>query len=307
MPNCPICHQSNNHLYAKASDVEYFTETGEYTFYQCNGCDILFIHPMPIDRLSTIYPANYYSFTSKNKSIAFRIKDFLDARLYKKILRNIPGQHLRVLDIGGGTGTLLDSVRKADSRVQFTQVVDIDSAAKKIAEAKGHQYFEGMIEDFIDPIPYDVILMLNLIEHVANPLEVLQKAAALLSPNGAIIIKTPNFNSLDARIFKQSYWGGLHCPRHWVLFTKNSFTKLAANSRLGVQQFAYTQGAPFWAFSIIHRLHQKKWIKLDKNRPVIYHPLFGIISMMAAAFDFARRPFAPLSQMFFVLSKKIND
>lgn len=306
MPQCPICNAVTTNKYATATDVEYFTTTKWFDFFECSNCDILFIHPMPVTELNSIYPPNYYSFTPMNKSIAFRIKDFIDAIFYRKILKQIPGNKLRALDIGGGTGTLLDSLVKADARIGFTQVVDIDSNAQLTAEAKGHQYYCGTIESFTDAEPYDVILMLNLIEHVANPAEVLTKAASLLNTNGIIIIKTPNYKSLDAALFKNSYWGGLHCPRHWVLFTKNSFQNLAAASGLQTHHFAYTQGAPFWSFSILHWLHKRKIIKADKDHPIIYHPLFFVISMAAATFDFIRKPFAPLSQMFFVLTKKVN-
>ena len=306
MPHCPICQENTNNHYASAKDVEYFTTTDKFDFYTCSNCDVLFIHPIPLDLLSVIYPANYYSFTSKNKSLAFRMKDFIDSLLFKKILREVPGERLRVLDIGGGTGTLLDIIKKADKRVHFTQVVDLDAHAKVIATKKGHTYYQGTIETFQDDTGYDVILMLNLIEHVSDPVKVLGKAGALLNNQGVIIVKTPNFKSLDAAIFKKSYWGGLHCPRHWVLFSKSGFSQLAKNSGLKIKQFTYTQGAPFWAFSILHRMHTRKWIRADKDRPIIYHPLFGIISLFAAAFDFARKPFAPLSQMFFVLAKKNN-
>lgn len=307
MPHCPLCNTDSAGKYASATDVEYFTTGKSFDFFHCGKCDVLFIHPMPVDQLSTIYPANYYSFTTKNKSIAFRVKDFIDTIFYQKILKQIPGEKLRALDIGGGTGTLLDRMIKADARIYHTQVVDIDSKARIAAEKNGHHYFCGTIESFEDTKLYDAILMLNLIEHVANPKEVMQKAASLLSSNGRIIIKTPNYNSLDARLFKNSYWGGLHCPRHWVLFTKSSFQKVANECNLQVQHFSYTQGAPFWSFSILHWLHKRKWIKADKERPIIYHPLFGVISIVAAAFDFIRKPFAPLSQMFFVLSKKAES
>lgn len=307
MPHCPLCNTESTDKYASATDVEYFTTDKVFDFFQCSNCDVLFIHPMPVHELNIIYPANYYSFTEKNKSIAFRIKDFIDTIFYKKILKQIPGEKLRALDIGGGTGSLLDSMMKTDKRIYHTQVVDIDNIARATAEKNGHHYFCGTIESFEDEKAYDIILMLNLIEHVANPKEVLKKAASLLSNNGKIIIKTPNYKSLDANLFKQSYWGGLHCPRHWVLFTKKSFLNIADECNLRINHFTYTQGAPFWSFSILHWLHKRKWIKADKSHPIIYHPLFGVISMVAAVFDFVRKPFAPLSQMFIVLQKKVGS
>ena len=306
MPHCPVCNKNTDKKYCSATDVEYFTTTDTFDFFLCDPCEILFIHPMPVNLLPIIYPANYYSFTSKSDSFLFKLKDFIDTLFYKKIMRSIPGNRIRVLDIGGGNGTLLDNVKKADKRVGFTQIVDLDTNAKAVAENKGHHYFQGTIEDFEDNNLYDVILMLNLIEHVSNPLNVLNKAAELLSPSGVIIIKTPNYKSLDATVFKGSYWGGLHCPRHWVLFTKDSFTKVSDKAGLQIKQFSYTQGAPFWGFSILHWMHKKKWITANKEKPIIYHPLFTVVSLAAAVFDFIRKPFAPLSQMFFVLAKKNN-
>jgi SAM-dependent methyltransferase len=306
MPLCPICNINSDNKYCSATDVEYFTTTETFDFFRCDACGVLFIHPMPVDLLSVIYPANYYSFTSKSDSLTFKLKDFIDSLFYKKIMRQIPGDKIRVLDIGGGNGTLLDSVKKADKRVSFTQIVDLDANAKSIAESKGHNYYQGIIENFEDNNLYDVILMLNLIEHVSNPLNVLTKASKLLSASGVIIIKTPNYKSLDATVFKDIYWGGLHCPRHWVLFTKDSFSKVSDLAGLQTKKFSYTQGAPFWGFSILHWMHKKKWITANKEKPIIYHPLFTIISIVAAGFDFIRKPFAPLSQMFFVLTKKNN-
>jgi 2-polyprenyl-3-methyl-5-hydroxy-6-metoxy-1,4-benzoquinol methylase len=304
MPYCPLCKNDTAIKISSATDVEYFTLSGSFNFWECGACKILFIDPLPADKLKIIYPENYYSFTEKHSSIAFRLKDWLDGMYYKKLLKQIHSDTLSVLDIGGGTGSLLDSIKKADSRVHFTQVVDIDEKAKLAAEKKGHQYYCGTIESFKSETLFDVVLLLNLIEHVADPLSVLQKAGLLLRPHGIIIIKTPNYKSLDARLFKKSYWGGLHCPRHWTLFCKKSFYTISAAASLQVKQFTYTQGAPFWAFSILHYLHRHKIIKADKDHPIIYHPLFALIGFVAAFFDFVRKPFAALSQMFFVLEKR---
>ena len=307
MPQCPLCNAASPAKYATATDVEYFTTSKKFDYYECSVCDILFIDPMPVNELNSIYPSNYYSFTAMNRSISFRLKDLIDTIFYRKILKQVPGNDLKALDIGGGTGTLLDSLIKADKRITHTQVVDIDPKARPIVEAKGYHYYCGTIERFSGNVAYDVILMLNLIEHVANPKAVIEKAVSLLSNTGVIIIKTPNYKSLDAVLFKKTYWGGLHCPRHWILFTKKSFENLSSNCGLEVQHFSYTQGAPFWSFSILHWLHKKKLIKADKDHPVIYHPLFSVISIAAAAFDFIRKPFAALSQMFFVITKRTNN
>lgn len=215
-------------------------------------------------------------------------------------------QQINVLDVGGGTGWILDVLKKTDKRIEHTQVVDIDEKAKSIAEKNGHAYFEGTIESFNTDKRFHLILMLNLIEHVAEPLAVLQKAESLLTPGGMIVIKTPNTNSWDARLFKRSYWGGLHCPRHWVIFSEKSFRLLLQSTSLKINKLKYTQGAPFWAFSIIAALSRKKIIHTSAQKPVIFHWLFAPLAALFAVFDFVRKPFAKTSQMFILLGKDEN-
>jgi 2-polyprenyl-3-methyl-5-hydroxy-6-metoxy-1,4-benzoquinol methylase len=264
----------------------------------------MFIHPVPLERLAEIYPPNYYSFAQSQDSIVHRIKTWLDKRYFRPLLKKVPGDSLSALDVGGGAGWELNVLKQADKRISYTQVVDLDTDAEKLANANGHQYFCGRIEDFTSEKKFDVILMLNLIEHVANPLAVLEQARTLLSPSGIILIKTPNIDSWDARLFRNKNWGGFHCPRHWTLFTKESLSGLVEKAGLKVLQANYTQGAPFWTTSVLFALERLGWVSITRQRPVVYHPLFGVLSAGFAAFDFVRGRFAKTSQMFFILGNK---
>ena len=213
-------------------------------------------------------------------------------------------KELSVLDIGGGTGWLLKVIRDIDPRVRFTQVVDIDEKAKTIAETDGHSYFQGRIEEFPSDRKFDLILMLNLIEHVADPKAVMLKIEKLLNKGGLVLMKTPNIDSLDARLFKNIYWGGLHCPRHWVLFSENSFRYMISSTELKVQTLKYTQGAPFWAYSVMAWMAKHNWIALSKEKAIIYHPIFMPLGAFFAGLDFLRGIFSKTSQMFIILTKE---
>jgi 2-polyprenyl-3-methyl-5-hydroxy-6-metoxy-1,4-benzoquinol methylase len=304
MPDpCPLCQGTQPGVFAVASDVEYFTSPSQFRVCRCEACDVLFLSPMPYDRLSEIYPANYYSFVPGNAGLIQRIKAALDRRMFRAILRKIPARSLRVLDVGGGTGWLLDAVKASDRRAMETQIVDIDLAAREAAERAGHRYFLGPIESFETEDRYDLILMLNLIEHVRRPDEILAKARSLLSPGGALLIKTPNFDALDARLFRHRSWAGYHTPRHFVLFNRQSFTRVAQTQGLRVTSFSYTQGAPFWTASVLNELRRLGLVRVSRSRPAAYHPLAPFLQVVFAAVDFIRRPFAPLSQMVFVLER----
>jgi len=300
---CPLCRKQTSEVWCAATDEEYFTTTESFTYYHCPSCDVLFIQPVPEDKLHQIYPPNYYSFIGRKKSLSVRIKEMLDKRLFKSILKKIPAEKINVLDVGGGNGWLLNTIRSIDSRVTFTQVVDFDAAAEQEALKNGHAYFNGKIEDFHSDQTFHLILMLNLIEHVADPALVISRVERSLAPGGWIILKTPNIKSWDARLFRKTYWGGLHCPRHWVLFSEKGFRTMISSSGLQVEQLKHTQGAPFWSWSVIIALHKMGWIKISADRPAIYHPLNPFLEIFFAAFDFARGFFVKTSQMFILLRK----
>lgn len=300
---CLNCESTNNFLYDKATDIEYYSTREEYAYYKCKGCNVLFINPVPADKLSVIYPANYYSF-SVPSSYAHRIKTVLDKRLFTRILKRLPSASINVLDVGGGSGWLLDIIKECDARVEFTEVVDMDTSARQLAVQKGHSYFCGTIEEFETEKKYDVILLLNLIEHVKSPDLVLKKLKSILSPYGIILIKTPNYESLDARLFRNKNWGGYHCPRHWVLFNKESFMQLSDKTGFKFLYFKYTQGASFWTISFLNLLKKRKLIEISKEYPVFNHPLYPVFAGFFASVDFLRSFFFKTSQMVIALKLK---
>ena len=101
---CPICKSNNTSLWATAKDYEYFSTDKSYIYYRCNTCLTIYIDPVPLSELKTIYPSNYYSFVSAKKNWAFEVKEWLDNKLFRKLLKQIEAEKINVLDIGGGTG-----------------------------------------------------------------------------------------------------------------------------------------------------------------------------------------------------------
>jgi len=301
---CPLCKSTNTELYSKAKDYELCTSDKEYCYNLCNGCQSIFITAFPIDELSLIYPKTYYSNQkSPNKSFINKVKDFLDRRLFKKIVDKLPMESLSVLDIGGGSGWILDNVKECSPRIKKTTIVDLDEDAESIAKKSGHRFFRTPIENFETNEKFDFILMLNLIEHVSDPDLIFKKTRELLSEQGVMLIKTPNTDSWDRRIFKNSYWGGLHCPRHWIIFNRESITKVIENSGMRIREFRYTQGAPQWTQSVLCTLSQFGIFKITKQRPITQHPLTVPTLAFFAVFDFIRLFFAKTSQMFLIIER----
>lgn len=300
---CPVCESGASDLYGSLTDEEYFTTPDRFDYWRCD-CGSLFLHPLPVDRLSEIYPANYYSYAGGSTNLLGRIKNRLDARWLRACLRRIPGARLSVLDVGGGSGWMLDLIRSIDARVDYTEVVDLDPRAGEAARARGHAYSCVRVEEFCSTRQFDLILLLNLIEHVESPRRVLARLAERLSDGGQVLVKTPNFESLDARVFASTYWAGLHVPRHWTLFTRRSMERALLGTGLTIDGFSYTQGGAFWAASLLAAWNRRGWVQLSADRPAVHHPAFPLLAGLTAAFDYLRLPFAPTSQMFVTLRRE---
>jgi SAM-dependent methyltransferase len=302
---CPVCGSDRWAVFARARDLEYYSSSQTFTYLSCDGCGSVYLDCPPVDRLSEIYPANYYSYGAQQKpqGIIERIKERLDVRTFRSLLSRVEGNSLKVLDVGGGSGWLLNVVRKASDRVKQTHEVDIDNGARARAEAAGHVFHLCKVEEFSWVESFDLILMLNLIEHVSDPGAVLRSMGKLLSPQGLILIKTPNVRTLDCRIFRNLNWGGFHCPRHFVLFNRESIMELGKRCGLRTMKTSYTQGAPQWSSSILGWLALRGWLNISRERPLYTHPFYPIACALAAGFDFLRMPFMPTAQMFIVFQR----
>jgi len=97
----------------------------------------------------------------------------------------------RVLDVGCGWGGLLCQFAKTGAEVYG---VDLDEEVVQFA--RDHLYLAnvstGSIEDCTHMGPFDVIAMLDFIEHPLCPLQAFRVAASLLRPGGLLMIWTPN-------------------------------------------------------------------------------------------------------------------
>jgi 2-polyprenyl-3-methyl-5-hydroxy-6-metoxy-1,4-benzoquinol methylase len=122
----------------------------------------------------------------------------------------------RVADIGSGLGYLTYALNSSGHQCRG---FDLSEAAVSAAMDRFGPYYEcrdvtGDVSDISGS--FDVVIMLEVIEHVANPTDIIQAALNLLVPGGTLIVSTPN---------KSAYgWFGLWAsdlpPIHIAWFTE---------------------------------------------------------------------------------------
>ena len=108
-----------------------------------------------------------------------------------------PFEGLRLLDIGCGGGLLCEPM----TRLGF-QVTGVDASERNIGTASTHAAEQGLSIDYrastaedllaAGEQPFDVILNMEVIEHVADPGEYLRSCARLMAPGGLMIVATLN-------------------------------------------------------------------------------------------------------------------
>jgi SAM-dependent methyltransferase len=121
----------------------------------------------------------------------WRAREEILLRKIRSILGGV--RNARILDVGCGAGLFFDALE------QFGRPEGIESDRAAVAQSgkwKDH-ITVGELDDFYKPpAPFDLILMLDVLEHIPNPDQLLRRAAAVLAPNGRILVTTPAFKWL---------------------------------------------------------------------------------------------------------------
>ena len=88
--------------------------------------------------------------------------------------------------------------------------------------------------------------MWHVLEHVPDVSAQIKELKRLLKPAGTIVIAVPNFNSFDAKHYKD-FWAAYDVPRHLWHFSRLSIEKLFEREKL---QLLETRPMLFDAFYV---------------------------------------------------------
>ncbi|WP_234732151.1 bifunctional 2-polyprenyl-6-hydroxyphenol methylase/3-demethylubiquinol 3-O-methyltransferase UbiG [Acidocella facilis] len=111
-------------------------------------------------------------------------------------VRRAKGEGVSILDVGCGAGLLAEALAK-----DGFAVTGLDAGAEVIDVARGHAQGQGLNITYrhgtaeglaAEGASFPVVTALEIIEHVADPLEFLKSLRALLAPGGVLFISTLN-------------------------------------------------------------------------------------------------------------------
>ena len=168
---------------------------------QCSSCGLMFVPPSAV---SFEILKDYEDYVDENY-----IQEEKGRRRTAVILLERIAAHAkkgRMLDIGCATSFFLDEAKKMGWEVSG---VEPSRWARKYAQEKfGIKIiFPTLNEADFEPESFDVIVMLDVFEHLAKPREMLLAVRRILKKDGLLVVTTPDVNSLISRILQAKWWG----------------------------------------------------------------------------------------------------
>jgi 2-polyprenyl-3-methyl-5-hydroxy-6-metoxy-1,4-benzoquinol methylase len=305
---CPVCASGNFSPYAYGYDYEIQTCRNEWRFVECSCCQHVWLNPRPaIAELPVIYPPTYYAYDYEQNinPIAVWGKGVLDRLKFRGILKYLDTAPKSYCDVGCGSGRFLRLMHTKGVVKIRNYGLELEERSVEQLKKDGYQVFVERIEDCtrIPDGSLDLITMFHVIEHVDDPGKVIQKLARLLSDNGVIALETPNIDSLDARRFKTTYWGGYHIPRHWNLFKLETMQRLLSDHGLELVATKYQTGHSFWMYSNHHSI---RYGEGNVEKGMRFDPFKGsLVRLIAFTFsDIIRAMFGAKTSAILLIARK---
>ena len=174
-----------------------------YDIYRCQQCDARFIASMEIEPAlyEFIYAARclagYDRYVDYGTRVLYERDPLrflaLQEGAYHVLARHLAQKsNLRILDVGCGYGYLTHAMR---SRGFEAFGIDISAQALTIARQRyGDYFFHADVQSFGWPAAqrFDLIVAIEVIEHLADPVACVRSLLGLLTPSGSVLITTPN-------------------------------------------------------------------------------------------------------------------
>ena len=308
VPACPVCGATDFAQFAVGFDYELLTCANPWRFVQCRACRHVWLNPRPaVAELGVVYPPTYYAYNYGTiNPIARRAKEMLDRRKIAKIVRHCPTAPKSYLDVGCGDGRFLRVMEQMSVPRAGLYGLELD---KRVVERLRGQGYGGVYCERAEDVStfpeggIDLVTMFHVIEHVDNPGTVIGRVRRWLSPGGVFALETPNLDSLDARLFQRTYWGGYHIPRHWNLFTPGSISRLLTDNGLEVMATVFQTGHSFWMYSLHHAVRYK-----SKSRPSLgawFDPMKSLVGLAGfTGFDLMRGTLGAKTSAMLVICRK---
>lgn len=192
---------------------------------KCRDCGLCLVNPLGKFRGENETPEYFLNdylalfLANRENSLAERRAHINAIRRYFRLPR-----HPHHLDVGCAMGSMLDEAKAGgwDS----VGVESSEFAARYAAEHSGCPVYAGTLQKAAFPSEsFDVVTLMDVIEHVPEPSELMGEIYRVLRPGGVAFIVTPNFASFFVWLYGPKAYG-VWPDQHVVYFQPSTMTSL---------------------------------------------------------------------------------
>jgi SAM-dependent methyltransferase len=274
---CPVCGVSSaraavflrssfdrTRLTATSFASRKMPEFMSYRLLRCMGCEIVYAAAAPpAELLAHAYAAADYDSSEEAALAADTYADALAATIATLPRRD------RVLEIGTGTGALLERLLDRVLDAGFVEAVGIEPSGAAIAAAapavRGLIRQGMFVEADFEPESFDLICCFQTLEHVSDPRALVQSCVRLLRPGGALALVTHDYAAPLNRLL------GCRSPiidiEHLQLFCRPSLDRLLHDVGLSRREIR----------GLVNRYPLRYWLRLTPLPSSLKRTVAGVL------------------------------
>ncbi len=241
LKKCPLCDsertkpvkfEKNEFGSGVHEDVESFTGTW-VTLLKCQDCSFAFSKEIPSD--PDFFTKRYQFNFDPGFEYNANYKSSILVQTFKLIEKYQPSKG-KLLDLGSFGGNLMKFASEHGYEAEGVEVNK--NMAEHCSKTLNMVVHNTKVQDFEGHAgEYDVITLIDVLEHLFEPRGVIEAASKLLKPGGVLVIKVPHygpqhFKQNIANFFGISNRGIFHNFGHINLFSSRSLSKVISKCGL---------------------------------------------------------------------------
>lgn len=194
-----------------------------YRLVRCAGCGLVRSDPIAADPLlESLYGQSRFTYQEETANLS---------RSYARYLRRLQGLGGRreaLLEIGCGNGFLLEAALKLGYRSVAGVEPSVDAVAQAPPRIAGRITLGTMRPGLFRPVSFDVVCMFQVLDHLAQPVEILRECRELLREGGLFLCLNHDVSAPSARALGEK--SPIYDIEHTYLYNRRTVSRLLAQA-----------------------------------------------------------------------------
>jgi len=275
---CTVCESIVKNVH-----YSYYEDQREYKVLRCENCGFMFARPLFLPKLEDRkLDYEYDTELLSNASLRKAHEKLIISREINHVKRILGTGTFSLLDVGCGTGWTTSMWARSGFTTTGLE------PSKLRAEFASERYKIKVLPEYFENLDigedFDVVILRHMVEHFADPYEMMLKVHSYLKPRGTVLIIVPNINCLGRYLFGTKWTWGI--PYHCNFFTPKTLALLVERAGFEVITAYQTPSPLLYPESLF------RYIPAGQQLTAKHYRGLSLLSMI---------PFAPLLAIGYIM------